>query len=238
MNPYNTSEIFGGQYNASIHYDAVKVSLASSETIRAWSKGEVKNPETINYRTYRPEKDGLFCEKIFGPTHDWECACGKYKRIKNKGMVCDRCGVEVTLASVRRQRMGHVELAVPVSHIWFFKCNPSRIGLILDKTSNELERVLYYQDWIVVQPGSTPFQTGQILGEEEYAEACAKYGDEFKAEMGAAAVRKLLHAIDLQKLMAELEDQMQNTRSKQNRKKIAKRMKVVDGFLASGGKPE
>ena len=238
MNPYNTSEIFGGQYNASIHYDAVKVSLASSETIRAWSKGEVKNPETINYRTYRPEKDGLFCEKIFGPTHDWECACGKYKRIKNKGMVCDRCGVEVTLASVRRQRMGHVELAVPVSHIWFFKCNPSRIGLILDKTSNELERVLYYQDWIVVQPGSTPFQTGQILGEEEYAEACAKYGDEFKAEMGASAVRKLLHAIDLQKLMVELEDQMQNTRSKQNRKKIAKRMKVVDGFLASGGKPE
>ena len=143
MNPYNTSEIFGGQYNASVHYDAVKVSLASSETIRAWSHGEVKNPETINYRTYRPEKDGLFCEKIFGPTHDWECACGKYKRLKNKGMVCDRCGVEVTLASVRRQRMGHVELAVPVSHIWFFKCNPSRIGLILDKTSNELERVLY-----------------------------------------------------------------------------------------------
>ncbi len=238
MNPYNTSEIFGGQYNASIHYDAVKVSLASSETIRAWSKGEVKNPETINYRTYRPEKDGLFCEKIFGPTHDWECACGKYKRIKNKGMICDRCGVEVTLASVRRQRMGHVELAVPVSHIWFFKCNPSRIGLILDKTSNELERVLYYQDWIVVQPGSTPFQTGQILNEDEYNEACAKYGDEFKAEMGASAVRKLLHAIDLQKLMVELEDQMQNTRSKQNRKKIAKRMKVVDGFLASGGKPE
>ena len=238
MNPYNTSEIFGGQYNASIHYDAVKVSLASSETIRAWSKGEVKNPETINYRTYRPEKDGLFCEKIFGPTHDWECACGKYKRIKNKGMVCDRCGVEVTLASVRRQRMGHVELAVPVSHIWFFKCNPSRIGLILDKTSNELERVLYYQDWIVTQPGSTPFQTGQILNEEEYGEACAKYGDEFKAEMGAAAVRKLLRGIDLQKLMVELEDQMQNTRSKQTRKKIAKRMKVVDGFLASGGKPE
>ncbi len=238
MNPYNTSEIFGGQYNASIHYDAVKVSLASSETIRAWSKGEVRNPETINYRTYRPEKDGLFCEKIFGPTHDWECACGKYKRIKNKGMVCDRCGVEVTLASVRRQRMGHVELAVPVSHIWFFKCNPSRIGLILDKTSNELERVLYYQDWIVTQPGSTPFQTGQILNEEEYGEACAKYGDEFKAEMGAAAVRKLLRGIDLQKLMVELEDQMQNTRSKQTRKKIAKRMKVVDGFLASGGKPE
>ena len=238
MNPYNTSEIFGGQYNASVHYDAVKVSLASSETIRAWSHGEVKNPETINYRTYRPEKDGLFCEKIFGPTHDWECACGKYKRLKNKGMVCDRCGVEVTLASVRRQRMGHVELAVPVSHIWFFKCNPSRIGLILDKTSNELERVLYYQDWIVVQPGGTPLQVGQILTEDEYAAAVEKYGDLFKAEMGASAVRKLLRDTDLNKLMVELEEQMQNTRSKQNRKKIAKRMKVVDGFLASGGKPE
>ena len=238
MNPYNTSEIFGGQYNASVHYDAVKVSLASSETIRAWSHGEVKNPETINYRTYRPEKDGLFCEKIFGPTHDWECACGKYKRLKNKGMVCDRCGVEATLASVRRQRMGHVELAVPVSHIWFFKCNPSRIGLILDKTSNELERVLYYQDWIVVQPGGTPLQVGQILTEDEYAAAVEKYGDLFKAEMGASAVRKLLRDVDLNKLMVELEEQMQNTRSKQNRKKIAKRMKVVDGFLASGGKPE
>ena len=135
MNPYNASEIFGGQYSASTYYDAVKVQLASPEVIRAWSHGEVKNPETINYRSYRPEKDGLFCEKIFGPTHDWECACGKYKRIKNKGMVCDRCGVEVTLSSVRRQRMGHIELAVPVSHIWFFKCNPSRIGLILDKSS-------------------------------------------------------------------------------------------------------
>ena len=142
MNPYSTNDIFGGQYNSSVQYDAVKVSLASPETIRAWSHGEVRNPETINYRTYRPEKDGLFCEKIFGPTRDWECVCGKYKRIKNKGMVCDRCGVEVTLSSVRRQRMGHLELAVPVSHIWFFKCNPSRIGIILDKTMNELERVL------------------------------------------------------------------------------------------------
>ena len=129
MNPYNTSDIFGGSFNASAHYDAVKVQLASPETIRSWSHGEVKNPETINYRTFRPEKDGLFCEKIFGPTKDWECACGKYQRIKNKGMVCDRCGVEVTLASVRRQRMGHIELAVPVSHIWFFKCSPSRMGL-------------------------------------------------------------------------------------------------------------
>ncbi|MGN0851878.1 MAG: DNA-directed RNA polymerase subunit beta', partial [Kiritimatiellia bacterium] len=237
MNPYNTSEIFGGQYSASVHYDAVQVSLASPETIRAWSKGEVKNSETINYRTYRPETDGLFCEKIFGPTHDWECKCGKYKRIKNKGMVCDRCGVEVTLASVRRQRMGHIELAVPVSHIWFFKCNPSRIGLILDKTSSELERVLYYQDWLVVSRGDTALKEGQVLSEAEYNDAYAKYGDGFKAEMGAEAVRKLLKKVNLDKLMKDLEEQMQNTRSKQNRKKIAKRMKVVEGFRSSGAEP-
>ena len=238
MNPYNTSDIFGGSFNASTHYDAVKVKLASPETIRSWSHGEVKNPETINYRTYRPEKDGLFCEKIFGPTKDWECACGKYKRIKNKGMVCDRCGVEVTLSSVRRQRMGHVELAVPVSHIWFFKCSPSRMGLLLDKTTTELERVLYYQDWLVVEPGDTPLREGQILTEQEYLDACEKYQDTFKAEMGAEAVRKLLRKLDLKELMHDLEYQMENTRSKQNRKKIAKRMKVVEGFRASKSKPE
>ena len=200
MNPYNTSDIFGGSFNASAHYDAVKVQLASPETIRSWSHGEVKNPETINYRTYRPEKDGLFCEKIFGPTKDWECACGKYKRIKNKGMVCDRCGVEVTLASVRRQRMGHIELAVPVSHIWFFKCSPSRMGLLLDKTTNELEGVLYYQNWMVVEPGDTPLKEGQILTEQEYLDAQEKYQDQFKAEMGAEAVRKLLRKIDLKEI--------------------------------------
>ena len=224
MNPYNTNDIFGGQFSASGHYDAVKVSLASPETIRAWSKGEVRNPETINYRT--------------GPTHDWECSCGKYKRIKNKGMVCDRCGVEVTLASVRRQRMGHIELAVPVSHIWFFKCNPSRIGLILDMTSNQLERVLYYQDWLVIEKGGTPLENGQILSDDEYADARSKYDDGFKAEMGAEAIRKMLRKVDLDRLMRDLEEQMQTTRSKQNRKKIAKRMKVVEGFRTSGGKPE
>ena len=238
MNPYNTSDIFGGNFSASAHYDAVKVQLASPETIRGWSHGEVKNPETINYRTYRPEKEGLFCEKIFGPTKDWECACGKYKRIKNKGMVCDRCGVEVTLASVRRQRMGHIELAVPVSHIWFFKCSPSRMGLLLDKTTAELERVLYYQDWMVVEPGDTPLKEGQILTEQEYLDASEKYQDDFKAEMGAEAVRKLLRKIDLKALMKDLEEQMENTRSKQNRKKIAKRMKVVEGFRVSQSKPE
>ncbi|MBQ6926661.1 MAG: DNA-directed RNA polymerase subunit beta', partial [Kiritimatiellae bacterium] len=238
MNPYATSNIFGGSYSATAHYDAVKVQLASPERIRAWSHGEVKNPETINYRTYRPERDGLFCEKIFGPTKDWECACGKYKRIKNKGMICDRCGVEVTLASVRRQRMGHIELAVPVSHIWFFKCSPSRMGLLLDKTTNELERVLYYQDWLVIEPGETPLKEGQILTDQEYLDAQEKYNDEFKADMGAEAVRKLLHKLDLDELMAKLEEEMENTRSKQNRKKISKRMKVVEGFRASGAKPE
>ena len=237
MNPYN-SNVFGGSYSANAHYDAVKVLLASPETIRSWSHGEVKNPETINYRTYRPEKDGLFCEKIFGPTKDWECACGKYKRIKNKGMICDRCGVEVTLASVRRQRMGHIELAVPVSHIWFFKCSPSRMGLLLDMTTNELERVLYYQDWIVTQPGETDLKRGQILTDQEYLVAQEKFNDEFKAEMGAEGIRKLLKEIDLDKLMQELEEQMENTRSKQSRKKIAKRMKVVEGFRVSGAKPE
>ncbi len=238
MNPFNTLDTFGGSFNASAHYDAVKVMLASPETIRGWSHGEVKNPETINYRTYRPEKDGLFCEKIFGPTKDWECACGKYKRIKNKGMICDRCGVEVTLASVRRQRMGHIELAVPVSHIWFFKCSPSRMGLLLDKTSSELERVLYYQDWMVTEPGDTPLKEGQILSDQEYADAQEKYEDAFKAEMGAEAVRKLLRKLDLDQLMVQLEEEMENTRSKQSRKKIAKRMKVVEGFRASKSLPE
>ena len=238
MNSHNTSDIFGGSFDATAHYDAVKVQLASPDTIRSWSHGEVKNPETINYRTYRPEKDGLFCEKIFGPTKDWECACGKYKRIKNKGMVCDRCGVEVTLSAVRRQRMGHIELSVPVSHIWFYKCSPSRMGLLLDKTMSELEKVLYYQDWIVVESGDTPLEQGQILTDSEYLDAQEKYADQFKAEMGAEAIRKLLKNIDLDKLMADLEEEMENTRSKQNRKKIAKRMKVVDGFRVSQSKPE
>ncbi len=238
MNPYNTSDIFGGSFNASAHYDAIKVQLASPETIRSWSHGEVKNPETINYRTYRPEKDGLFCEKIFGPTKDWECACGKYKRIKNKGMICDRCGVEVTLASVRRQRMGHIELAVPVSHIWFFKCSPSRMGLLLDKTTSELERVLYYQDWMVIEPGATGLQEGQIMSDQEYVDAQEKWNGEFKAEMGAEAIRKILRKVDLDALMVDLESQMEVSRSKQTRKKIAKRMKVVEGFRASQAKPE
>ena len=165
MNPYAMKDLFdeGGSVD---QYDDVCITLASPETIRSWSHGEVKNPETINYRTYRPERDGLFCEKIFGPTHDWECACGKYKRIKHKGITCDRCGVEVTVARVRRERMGHIELAVPVSHIWFLKCAPSRIGLMLDMTAGALERVLYYEDYLVIDPGDTPLKPNQVLTEE------------------------------------------------------------------------
>src|SRR5512137_766189 len=165
--------------------DHISITVAAPDAVRSWSKGEVKNPETINYRTFKPEKGGLFCERIFGPVKDWECYCGKYKRIKHRGVVCDRCGVEVTLARVRRERMGHIELAVPVSHIWFFKCMPSRLGLILDITGRDLERVLYYEDYVVVDPGDTPLQEKQLLNEMEYREAQEKYGDGFTAKMGA-----------------------------------------------------
>jgi len=238
MNPYAVKEMFGGMFDASAHYDAVSITLASPETIRSWSHGEVRNPETINYRTYRPERDGLFCEKIFGPTRDWECSCGKYKRIKHKGVVCDRCGVEVTVSRVRRQRMGHIELAVPVSHIWFFKCSPSRIGLVLDKTATELERVLYYEDYMVTEPGETTLKYMQLLSEEEYHAAIEQFGENFEAQMGAEAVRKCLNKVDLEQLMHDLEEQIENTRSKQTRKKITKRMKIVDGFRVSKAKPE
>ncbi len=209
-------------------FDSVRITLASPEVIRSWSHGEVKNPETINYRTYKPEKGGLFCERIFGPTRDWECSCGKYKRIKHKGVICDRCGVEITLSRVRRERMGHIDLAVPVSHIWFFKCTPSRLGLVLDMTARSLERVLYYEDYIVTDPADTPLQERQLLSEMEYREAQEKFGDNtFVAKMGAEGVRDLMRKIDLDKTMTELEAQMEQTRSKQNRKKIARRMKSM-----------
>ena len=219
-------------------FDSVHISLASPETIRSWSHGEVKNPETINYRTYKPEKGGLFCERIFGPTRDWECSCGKYKRIKHKGVICDRCGVEITQARVRRERMGHIDLAVPVSHIWFFKCTPSRLGLVLDITARALERVLYYEDYIVIAPGDTPLQEKQLLSELEYREAQDKYGENFTAKIGAEAIRDLMRKIDLEKTLTELDGQMEATRSKQNRKKLAKRMKVIEGFLHSNSRPE
>ncbi len=223
----------------SVGFDTVAITVASPDTIRSWSRGEVKNPETINYRTFKPEKGGLFCERIFGPTKDWECACGKYKRIKYKGIICDRCGVEVTLARVRRERMGHIELAVPVSHIWFFKCMPSRLGLMMDMTARTLERVIYYEDYIVIDPKDTPLQEKQLLSEHEYREAQEQYGpDSFEAKMGAEGIREILKTIRLPELQVELDEAMRNTRSKQTRKKIAKRLKLIQGFIAAGMRPE
>jgi DNA-directed RNA polymerase subunit beta' len=219
--------------------DHVSISVASPDTIRTWSKGEVKNPETINYRTFKPEKGGLFCERIFGPVKDWECSCGKYKRIKHRGVVCDRCGVEVTLSRVRRERMGHIELSVPVSHIWFFKCMPSRIGLVLDMTARNLERVIYYEDYLVIDPGNTPLKEHQLLSELEYRDARATYGPEaFTAKMGAEAVRDALAKIELASQVEVLQQQMVETKSKQTRKKLAKRIKLYQGFLTSKSRPE
>ena len=219
-------------------YDWASITVASPEIIRSWSFGEVKNPETINYRTFKPEKGGLFCERIFGPTKDWECACGKYKRIKHKDVICDRGGVEVTLARVRRDRMGHIDLAVPVSHIWFFKCTPSRLGLVLDVTARNLERVLYYEDYIVVDPGNTPLQEKQLLNEKEYREAQDKYGEGFVAKMGAEAVRDLMKRIDLDTMIEQLDQEMAETKSKQNKKKLTKRIKVLDAFRRTNTRPE
>src|SRR5271167_1238562 len=223
---------------STVGFDQVGITVASPDTIRSWSKGEVKNPETINYRTFKPEKGGLFCERIFGPTKDWECACGKYKRIKYKGVICDRCGVEVTLARVRRERMGHIELAVPVSHIWFFKCMPSRLGLIMDMTARQLERVIYYEDYLVVDPGKAPLLPRQLLSETEYREAQEQYGETFTAKMGAEAIRLVLQGIDLSNTAKELTEALGNTKSKQTRKKVAKRLKLVQGFISSKTRPE
>jgi len=221
-----------------VGFDQVGITVASPEAIRSWSSGEVKNPETINYRTFKPEKGGLFCERIFGPTRDWECSCGKYKRIKHKGVICDRCGVEVTLARVRRERMGHIELAVPVTHIWFYKCMPSRIGLMLDMSGRQLERVIYYEDYLVIDPGQTPLTRCQLLTEVEYREALDQYGETFVAGMGADAIRRLLSTVDLAENQKELEEAMGTTRSKQIRKKLAKRLKLAQGFATSHTRPE
>ncbi len=233
----NARELLGLEKVNQVEYVAIQV--ASPEAIRSWSKGEVKNPETINYRTFKPEKGGLFCERIFGPVKDWECSCGKYKRIKHRGVVCDRCGVEVTLARVRRERMGHIELAVPVCHIWFFKCMPSRIGLVLDMTARNLERVIYYEDYMVIDPGSTPLKQNQLLSEHEYREARETYGAEaFLAKMGAEAVRDALAKVDLGKGVDNLQIAMTETKSKQIRKKIAKRIKLLQGLQSSKSRPE
>ena len=192
------------------NFEAIKIGLASPNKIREWSRGEIKKPETINYRTLKPEKDGLFCERIFGPTKDWECHCGKYKRIRYKGVICDRCGVEVTRSKVRRERMGHIELAAPVSHIWYFKGIPSRMGLILDLSPRILEKVLYFASYIVIDPGKTPLMKKQMLSEKEYREACEKFGDKFRAGMGAESVSELLEEIDLESLSEELREELQD----------------------------
>ena len=218
-------------------FDSIKIGLASPEQIREWSYGEVKKPETINYRTLKPERDGLFCERIFGPTKDWECHCGKYKRIRFKGKICDRCGVEVTRAKVRRERMGHIELAAPVSHIWYFKGIPSRIGLLLDVSPRLFEQVLYFASYIVTDPGTTPLQVKQVLNEKDYRDMREKYEDDFDAGMGAEYVKKLLCAIDLDQLSAELKEELEGAGG-QKRARLLKRLEVVESFRLSGNRPE
>ncbi len=219
-------------------YGSVTIALASPEDIRSWSYGEVKKPETINYRTYRPERDGLFCERIFGPEKDWECFCGKYKGIKHKGIVCDKCGVMITHSRVRRKRMGHINLAAPVAHIWFFKAMPSRLGTLLGIQTSNLERVVYFQDYIVIDPGDTPLEAHQLLTEEEFRQSRAKYGNEFDADMGAEAVKKILRKLDLGKLSGELREELLSTRSKQRMKDIIKRLRTVEMLRDSGNNPE
>ncbi|HEY9015976.1 MAG TPA: DNA-directed RNA polymerase subunit beta', partial [Gemmatimonadales bacterium] len=219
-------------------YGAVRIRLASPADIRGWSYGEVKKPETINYRTYRPEKDGLFCERIFGPVKDWECHCGKYKRIRYRGVICDRCGVEVTLSKVRRERMGHIELSVPVAHIWFFKTLPSPMGNLINITLRDLERVIYYSSYIVIEPGQQEVEANQLLDEDEYLTLRSKAreeGDtEFLADIGAPAVRKLLERLDVRQLADELRSGVATETSQHRKKQMLKRLKIVDAFLSSG----
>jgi DNA-directed RNA polymerase subunit beta' len=219
-------------------FNAITIRIASPQIIRSWSKGEVKKPETINYRTLKPEKDGLFCERIFGPTKDYECNCGKYKRIKHKGIVCDRCGVEVTRSSVRRERMGHIELACPVSHVWFFKVMPSRIGILIGLTSRELEKVLYYEEYVVLDPGETPLKKMELLSEERYKEYKDKYGQKFTARMGGEAIRELLKEIDLDKLSAKVKREIKETKSDNTQKRSVKVMRLIEALKNSGNRPE
>ena len=219
-------------------FDAITIGLASPEKIRSWSFGEVKKPETINYRTFKPERDGLFCAKIFGPVKDYECLCGKYKRLKHRGVVCEKCGVEVTLSKVRRERMGHIDLASPVAHIWFLKSLPSRMGLMLDMTLREIERILYFEAYAVIEPGMTELERGQMLTEENYLEAIEQYGDEFEAKMGAEAIRELLISIDIEAEVAALREEVPNTNSETKLRKLTKRLKLLEAFMKSGNKPE
>jgi len=219
-------------------FDALRIGLASPEMIRSWSFGEVKKPETINYRTFKPERDGLFCARIFGPIKDYECLCGKYKRLKHRGVICEKCGVEVTLTKVRRERMGHIELASPVAHIWFLKSLPSRIGLLLDMTLRDIERVLYFESFVVVEPGMTDLEIGQLLTDEEYFQKLEEYGDEFDARMGAEAVEALLLALDLDAEVATLREEIPATNSETKIKKLSKRLKLMEAFVSSGNKPD
>jgi len=226
------------QPSQQLEFDGVRIAIASPEKIRSWSYGEVKKPETINYRTFKPERDGLFCAKIFGPVRDYECNCGKYKRLKHRGVVCEKCGVEVIQSKVRRERMGHIDLAAPVAHIWFLKSLPSRMGLLLGMTLKDLERVLYFESYVVVEPGMTPLERGQLLTDEQYLDAVEEYGDEFSAMMGAEAIRDMLAAIDLESEAQQLREELEETRSEAKRKKAAKRLKTVEAFLYSGNRPE
>ncbi len=221
-----------------LSFKSIQISIASPEKIREWSYGEVKKPETINYRTFKPERDGLFCAKIFGPTRDYECLCGKYKRMKHRGVVCEKCGVEVTHSKVRRQRMGHIELATPVAHIWFLKCIPSKIGLLLDMTLKALEKVLYFENYVVIDPKDTPLTKGALLTEEQYLKAKEDYGDRFVAGMGAEAIQIILKEIDLEMLASKLKDELLSTKSDAKRKKFSKRLRIADAFRSSKNKPE
>ena len=226
------------QQRQTLDFDAIKIALASPDLIRSWSFGEVKKPETINYRTFKPERDGLFCAAIFGPTKDYECLCGKYKRMKHRGVVCEKCGTEVTLAKVRRERMGHIELASPTAHIWFLKSLPSRIGLMLDMTLRDIERILYFEAYVVVDPGLTPLERGQLLNEEQYLQAVEEHGDEYDARMGAEAVYELLKTIDLNAELIRLREEIAATGSETKLKRLTKRIKLVEAFLESGNRPE
>src|SRR5213596_2448448 len=215
-------------------FDRIRISLASPDQILRWSHGEIKKPETINYRTFKPERDGLFCARIFGPVKDYECLCGKYKRMKYKGIVCEKCGVEVTVQKVRRDRMGHIELASPVAHIWFLKPLPSRIGLLLDMTLKDLERILYFENYVVIEPGLTSLKQHQLLSEEDYLKAQDDYGDDqFTASIGAEALRTMLAAIDVNEEKVRLRDELRDCGSEARRKKLVKRLKLVEAFIES-----
>ena len=224
--------------NLVVNFDAIKISLASPEKIRAWSHGEVTKPETINYRTFKPERDGLFCAKIFGPVTDWECLCGKYKRMKHRGVICDKCGVEVTQSKVRRERLAHIELACPVSHVWFFKGLPSRIGHLLDMSLRDLERVLYFESYVVIDPGETPLKEKELLNEERYREMRQEFKGKFHADMGAEAIKELLRRIEVEELSEQLREEMKTETSLQKKLKYAKRLKVVEAFRKSNNRPE